>query len=406
MHKDRQHYNLRKQRAHKIGWVWLSCLVVVIVAVSGFIVLHNEKPRKIVNSNTPTGYGEETSVRSIAGKYMFSGTTVLDRTVATDAKIPGGYDWSQPFGGMSGFGTYDAGFIDLECPVTSQSFPPSAQIEVDNPKFNCLPGWLPTLKKYYQVINLSSNHAYDWGGSGFTETESNLKAAGLQVVGNFDPHANKDNCTPVFLPVHLKKTDGSETTGNLPVAVCSFNYKDLFSPNPGEIAYIHKYQAVMPVFALLNSGIEYQTQASTQTVQIAHEMIDNGAEFVIGDGSHTIENSEAYKGKLIAYSLGNFIFDQADPETRRAANILVTLSSTYDDTTAKWLAFADQCRADTGQCLSKAMSLGLQKPKLSLGFQVIASEGGYKTVTHVADPTLQTAVEQRLDWATTLKGLR
>jgi poly-gamma-glutamate capsule biosynthesis protein CapA/YwtB (metallophosphatase superfamily) len=39
----------------------------------------------------------------------------------------------------------------------------------------------------------------------------------------------------------------------------------------------------------------------------AHEMIDNGADLVVGHGPHLLRGLEIYKGKPIFYSLGNFI---------------------------------------------------------------------------------------------------
>jgi len=42
--------------------------------------------------------------------------------------------------------------------------------------------------------------------------------------------------------------------------------------------------------------------------QIAHELIDAGADLIIGHHPHTIQPYEIYKGKYIFYSLGNFCF--------------------------------------------------------------------------------------------------
>lgn len=337
---------------------------------------------------------------------MFSGTVVLDRTVSSDARTASGYNWAQPFGGMADFGSYDAAVADLECPVTNDPVPSPQQINVDNPKFNCLPGWLPELKKYFPVINLSSNHAYDRGADGFAQTVTTLKQAGFQVVGNYDPHTNKDNCTIVTLPVRLQKTGGGEGSGDIPIAVCSFNYKSLFSPEPGELDYIKRYQSILPVFGMLNAGTEYQPQAGQTQVTLAHQMIDLGADFVIGNGTHWVQNSEAYKGKLITYSLGNFIFDQADDESRRAANIVIQMSADYDNNMAEWLKVGRQCQASPSRCLNLIQASNAKRESLHYKFSVVASEGGYHTVTHIANAAQLQGVEGRLNWANTLKGLQ
>jgi len=45
--------------------------------------------------------------------------------------------------------------------------------------------------------------------------------------------------------------------------------------------------------------------------------VDNGADLVIGHGPHVLRGMECYKGKLLAYSLGNFatfgLFNLAPP---------------------------------------------------------------------------------------------
>jgi len=54
----------------------------------------------------------------------------------------------------------------------------------------------------------------------------------------------------------------------------------------------------------------------------AFAAIDAGADLVVGAHPHVIEPYEFYKGKLIVYSLGNFVFDYMDAEVVRRGDIL------------------------------------------------------------------------------------
>lgn len=337
---------------------------------------------------------------AVNGKYLFSGTIVLDRVVVTFAKG----DPAQPFSKMDSFGQFDARLADLECPVTDA--PNQYQVNVDNPHFNCRPDWLPAMKKYYSIVKLAGNHTFDMGASGFTETLKHLDEAGIQAVGHYDPHADPDhNCEVVALPVRIKQADGTEGPGTLPVAFCAYSYKSLFAPEAGELELIEKYAKAMPVFGLLQSGTEYTPSASELEKSYARKMIDLGAEFVIGNGHHWIANTEAYKGKLITYSLGNFIFDQIDYETQRNANISVDMSVDYDANIAKWLALGESCFARQDDCLAQAEQQGLTRFQPSYEFDVIAGTSGARKLTERADETLQAAVEERLDWSQTKSGL-
>jgi hypothetical protein len=59
-------------------------------------------------------------------------------------------------------------------------------------------------------------------------------------------------------------------------------------------------------------GWEGEKTASQNQVQLAHLMIDSGADAVVGGHPHVTQNIENYKDKPIFYSLGNFIFDGFD----------------------------------------------------------------------------------------------
>jgi poly-gamma-glutamate capsule biosynthesis protein CapA/YwtB (metallophosphatase superfamily) len=72
-----------------------------------------------------------------------------------------------------------------------------------------------------------------------------------------------------------------------------------------------------------HGGEEY-ADAPTKLVQARLKAaIDHGADLVIGHHPHVLQGMEIYKGKLIAYSLGNFLFDQYRYETQCSALLFV-----------------------------------------------------------------------------------
>jgi poly-gamma-glutamate capsule biosynthesis protein CapA/YwtB (metallophosphatase superfamily) len=64
------------------------------------------------------------------------------------------------------------------------------------------------------------------------------------------------------------------------------------------------------VVVQLHSGYQFQAAASVALASAARTAIDAGADLVIAHHPHVLQGIEWYKGKLIVYSLGNFIFDQ------------------------------------------------------------------------------------------------
>jgi len=64
-------------------------------------------------------------------------------------------------------------------------------------------------------------------------------------------------------------------------------------------------------------GLEYVRTAPQYIRDRAHAFVDAGAIAVIGSHPHVVQDSETYKGALIYYSLGNFVFDQYFQESVR-----------------------------------------------------------------------------------------
>ena len=73
-------------------------------------------------------------------------------------------------------------------------------------------------------------------------------------------------------------------------------------------------------------GIEYQDFPTEYQKSLAHMAIDCGADIVVGHHPHTFQGIELYKGKLIAYSLGNFVFDQRDLKNNQSILLRVTFN--------------------------------------------------------------------------------
>ena len=86
------------------------------------------------------------------------------------------------------------------------------------------------------------------------------------------------------------------------------------------MAAAHRVADIVLVY--FHYGIENLDHATRAQHQLATGAIDAGASLVLGTHSHRLQEIELYKGGLIVYSLGNFIFDGFDP----IANLTVVLS--------------------------------------------------------------------------------
>jgi poly-gamma-glutamate synthesis protein (capsule biosynthesis protein) len=228
----------------------------------------------------------------------------------------------------------------------------------------------------------------------------------VQYFGNYDPTITEDICEVIALPIRIQLPDEKEEKGSLPVAFCAWHFFNYFrGPKPDELAVVRQYADLMPVFGFAEMGAEYNATATTEQVTIAHQLVDTGLDFLMANNPHWVQNTEAYNGKLIVYSLGNFIFDQIDAETQRGASIDTTLDVTYDANVAKWLVLGPSCAKFKDACLATAQQQALKKVNFTLTHAVVASQGGAGQVTRKADLATQQAVEGRMNWAETIEAL-
>lgn len=358
------------------------------------------KPQSYVINQLPLAQPEYSSV---SGKYLFNGTVVIARAVEKYARG----DYNQPFSQLDTFNrvAYDGWSADFECPITNNVVP--YQQQIDNLIFNCRPEFLPGLTKYFNLFDLANNHTDNQGGqAGIASTRKYLKDAGAQYFGNYDPTALNDICEVIALPVRLQKQDKSQQNAQLPIAFCGWHYFNYNrGPTEAELAVAKKYSAIMPVFAFAEIGNEYQASASAVQRTIARQIIDSGAEFVMANNPHWVQDSEVYKGKLVVYSLGNFIFDQIDAETQRGVSIDADVTVPYDDNVAKWIALGPSCAAFQDNCLDEAVKQGLKKLELKFVYTPIANQNGAQKITRKANADVQKAVEERLNWLVVSKQL-
>jgi poly-gamma-glutamate capsule biosynthesis protein CapA/YwtB (metallophosphatase superfamily) len=172
----------------------------------------------------------------------------------------------------------------------------------------------------FDVLSLANNHAMDYGTSGLSDTRSNLDQVGIASVG---AGANEEQA---HAPVVLERNGlrlAFLAYVDVPVELHGFDARSwIASEDQPGIAWATPDQIKNDVTAakqvadlvivLLHSGNEITSiipNISEDQVNEARTAIDSGASLVIGSHPHILQRIETYHGGLIAYSLGNFVFD-------------------------------------------------------------------------------------------------
>lgn len=209
------------------------------------------------------------------------------------------------------------------------------------------------------AVTLANNHILDYDTDNLLETMDLLSAHHISFTG---AGRNLEEARrPLILKVKVPDTStvgpnnqgqrasgigsqtGTPSKGYLQVAFLgysdfaeifwSYQYRRTFSagPNlPGVAPIKENYlrediararrEADLVVVAFhwgqeyTNVPVKYQSDQRA----VAHLAIDAGADLVLGFHPHAIQGLELYKGRLIAYSLGNFVMDQKSEITRES----------------------------------------------------------------------------------------
>lgn len=170
----------------------------------------------------------------------------------------------------------------------------------------------------FDLFGLANNHSMDYGIDGLADMLTRLRAAGINAVG-----AGADAETaraPVILTrngVHVAFL----SYVNVPIeGRTSFDTRRWAAgiEKPG-VAWAEPAEITRDVTAaktvadvvvvLLHAGLESRFEVSPLQRDLAHAAVDAGAALVLGAHSHTLQPVERYKDGIIAYSLGNFVFD-------------------------------------------------------------------------------------------------
>jgi len=153
------------------------------------------------------------------------------------------------------------------------------------------------------VVNHANNHAYDYGAAGWAATRAALAAAKVRVTGG---------------PAELTTV----RRGGRTVAFVGFSTYPWSAPMADDAAVgalVRRASAAADVVVVFfHAGAEGASATHVPTGpetafgefrgdsrHFARVAIDAGADLVLGSGPHVLRGLELYRGRLVAYSLGN-----------------------------------------------------------------------------------------------------
>ena len=142
-----------------------------------------------------------------------------------------------------------------------------------------------------EAANMANNHSYDYGEESFKDTVNILEKNKIRTFGDDET---------VIIPVK------GVNVGIFGIYELD-DHEERIPQVKSDIAKLKKDGADI-IVAVFHWGNELEQVPDDNQVMLAHLAIDEGADVVVGHHPHVLQGIDTYKGKTIAYSLGNFCF--------------------------------------------------------------------------------------------------
>lgn len=239
----------------------------------------------------------------------------------------------------------DIAFCHLDLPLTEGGTRlPQARHTVRSP----IKTAAALLDAGFSMVSFASNHCMDWGNDAFFETIGHLEEAGLTPIG-VGRHVMEARA-PRFAETRIGPVAFIAACSILPQAYwaeenrpgCApmrafTQYEQIEHDQPGTPARIHTFAHREDLAALVDSVRKAKETARAVIVslhwgihfipaviadyqrEVAHALIDAGADAILGHHAHILKGIEIHRGKPIFYSLANFAIDlRMNPEHAKA----------------------------------------------------------------------------------------
>jgi poly-gamma-glutamate capsule biosynthesis protein CapA/YwtB (metallophosphatase superfamily) len=267
---------------------------------------------------------EKNNLENQAVSLLFVGDIMLSRGV--EYLYPKYKNTSNyPFQNMKDFlNNFDLTVGNLETPITSHGpyMTPYSLVFNSNPKY------IKILKNAgFDILSLANNHAMDKGEKGLLETVKFLEKENINTIGVGEKCREgiikeiKGIKIGFLAYSYTAINDGRNISHKF---ICDFNDQDKIKE---DILNLKNKVDFVVIFS--HSGEEYKHRPSEKEEDKLKSFIDFGADVVINSHPHVVQKVENYKNGLIAYSLGNFVFDNQenkDTEIGLALEVLLEFS--------------------------------------------------------------------------------
>lgn len=177
-------------------------------------------------------------------------------------------------------------------------------------------------------VSLENNHTYDYGAEGYADTIAAVENAGLQYGDCYETFYFEKNGFTVAMICH-------GLWGEWQAGAIVQRVEEASAHSDYQVVYFH-------------GGEEKIHQQEDWKIRACHQIVDGGADLVIGDHPHVLQPREIYNGVEIVYSLGNFCYGGNNYPENRTVIYQMTLTVDRDNSITNEVSNMIPCYVYTG----------------------------------------------------------
>ncbi|HFU4024851.1 TPA: CapA family protein [Streptococcus suis] len=322
----------RRHKKRQPQWLYIFASALLVIGMTVFVLswlrqAGSQHQASLTSSSTDSGTSTSSSEASVqTARIMAHGDLLYhDLLYMSAEQADGSYNFSENF-------TYVKPWIE-QADLAIADF--EGTISPDYPLagyslFNA-PASVATAmaEAGYDVVDLAHNHILDSQLSGLISTVSTFKQVGIDSIGVY-AEGNRNTA-----PIYIREVNG------IKIAILGYAYG--FNGMEGNLTQ-EEYDAYLSDFTkekmrseieraeqeadftivMPQAGVEYQLDPTEEQVILYHEMVEWGADMVLGGHPHVAEPAEIVEKddqrKLIIYSMGNFLSNQRIETMEGVAN--------------------------------------------------------------------------------------
>lgn len=350
-----------ENKMKKILYVTSVVLVFILVSSPSFSMGRNPSP-PVVDDSDSGGSG----LPSGDAILVFGGDVMLDRNVEKAVNQYGDGDYTYPFHKISDYlKGADLLFANLESQISNRGM---INLLKSPPWFRAHPDAAQGLKDIgFDIVSMANNHVFDYGRTGMKDCFKQLDSVGIKYCGAGLTHeeaygpvvVDANGVKIAFLaytnhgsPLWQAVAERSLLSELLEAQAIIEGDRNLFPVTENILEQMQSNEVIDELFTTIpmsgvawlyttqleagiakakeladivvvsfHFGMDYDAIPSSVQDRYAHLAIDRGADLVVGHSPHVEQPVVKYCDGYIAYSLGNFVFDQQEanyPGTTRS----------------------------------------------------------------------------------------